>query len=96
MSTAYNAIEDDIVDLESLFSKVNSYFICHATGRIVVSLPEGLAIVDNNVIQKYYEGDSPFRGKTGVKLSCMLPYSQIIAVVPEEIANVTYVVPDTS
>jgi hypothetical protein len=45
-------------------------------------------------MKKYYGEDGPFRGKAGVKLSSILPYSNLIALVPDKEAIVTYQVPD--
>ncbi|MBS1890167.1 MAG: hypothetical protein JST59_02660 [Actinobacteria bacterium] len=77
-------LEDDFEELESLFTTKYGYSVCPETGRVIINVIEGMAIVENGRMKKYYEVDSPFRGKAGVRLSSVLPYSNLIAVVPDK------------
>mgnify|MGYP000959161175 CR=1 FL=1 len=89
-------LEDDVEELMSLFSTKHGYSICPESGRIIVNVPEGMAIVQNSRIKQYYDVDSPFRGKAGVRLSSILPFSNLIALVPDKETSVTYQIPDIS
>jgi len=89
-------LEDEVEELKSLFTTKYGYSLCPETGKVVVNVAEGMAIVENARMKKHYDFDSPFRGKAGVRLSCVLPFSNLIAVVPDKETSVTYQIPDIS
>lgn len=95
ISVDMHEMEDEFEELKSLFGEKYGYCICPETGRVVVNVPQGVAVVENGKMKRYYDSDSPFRGKAGVKLSSVLPFSNLIAVVPDKEA-VTYQIPDIS